>query len=399
MVAGRPWYAAYPADFFMATQHFDLETKGAYRLLIDLLNDRDRPFPDDPKFIAGVLGCSIQKWKKLRTQLLREGKLVPTPDGLHLTNPRFDREHYEREEKRRAAVEHGRAGGKISAAIRAGQTELPMDEAQPPSVRPRARAHGRTDKSQQTSKKVPTKIEQSSNFVASRSELPKEKTPDINGEPQPPPQAPCAREESESESESPQSQPASRARAREDAPGRLANTDLKTLYDEVCSAAGVCFTQPTAIDRAMTQVQKWQQSGIDFEEVILPTIRSTVLQSDEPTRTLGRFNARIGHEHARREAAALKSTSYIPPAVPKLNPEGEDPSFLPLRTDLLEKLGGRAYCLALNDARFEDPGPVGDGRPLRIRHRVASFEDDLKRGRWSKHILDAARPYGFTDLW
>src|SRR6185369_5154112 len=111
MVAGRPYYHAYPADFFMATQGWDLETKGAYRLIIDLLNDRDRPVPDDPKFIAGVIGCSIQKWRKIRETLLVSGKLMHTEDGLHLTNPRFEREHAARSESRTAAQMNGHLGG------------------------------------------------------------------------------------------------------------------------------------------------------------------------------------------------------------------------------------------------------------------------------------------------
>lgn len=104
MVAGRPFYHAYPADFLMATQGWDLETKGAYRLIIDVLNDRDRPVPDEPKFIAGILGCSIQRWRKLREFLLDQGKLMLTEDGMHLTNPRFEREHMSRAEQDRKSV-------------------------------------------------------------------------------------------------------------------------------------------------------------------------------------------------------------------------------------------------------------------------------------------------------
>lgn len=404
MVAGRPYYQAYPADFFTATQGWDLDMKGPYRLIIDLLNERDRPIPDDPKFVAGVLGCSVQRWRKVRQYLLDHGKLVSSPDGLHLTNPRFERERAERAEKLTAAQQAGRAGGLKSAALRASQQEMDFDpDDPPPEPDSRARTparHARTEK-HKNGEKIEKLSQNFSKSSSSHSQLPKEKPHEFNGSIQPPPQAPYARDSSETKEEDstqPNSSTAPYARAREG--GRLDDADLMTLYEAVCDAAGVAFVQPGAIDRAMTQVEKWRDAGIDFEEVVVPAITQTVLSSDDPTRTLARFNAKVLHEHARRKAAAKKGETYRPPQVPKLNPDGEDPSFLPLRTDLLEVLGPDTYSLTLNPIRLEDVGQChGDRRPIRLvgpDHAIRSVKDAGELQQTFKRI---ALKHGFTDLW
>lgn len=394
MVAGRPWYHAYPADFFTATQGWDIDLKGPYRLLIDLLNERDRPFPDDPKFVAGILGCSVQRWKKVRAFLLEQGKLIPTEDGEHLTNPRFEREHEERLEKRTAAQMNGHLGG-LERARRAGQTDLDFDADS--HVHARVTHTARTERTG-TSKKNAKKIEKSSEKPSSHSQL-------------------LGHETTENPEKS-QGSASLRARARDQSPegdstqpnrvcdsrgGRLADADLKTLYDTVCEVAGVSFVQPSAIDRAMTQIEKWKDAGVDFDEVAIPAIRSVVLESDEPTRTLGRFNARVMHQHARRLAAEAKGQSYTPPALPVLNPDGEDPSLLPLRTDLLETLGAQQYCIALNRVILEDVGHCrDDSRPIRVRPNGAGGDQSaeaLRHGRWAALLRGHAAKYGFTEVW
>lgn len=394
MPAQRPWYPAFPADYFAATQGWDLDMKGPYRLLIDLLNERDRPFPDDPKFVAGVLGCSVQRWRKVREFLIGNGKLIPTPDGQHLTNPRFEREHAKRTADRAERVEDGRLGGLISAAKKAGQTEL-FDEDRPVGAGARTRTENRVNP-----EKVLKNFRKTSGNVASHSEIVKTISNEINGNAQPPPQAPCARDSSETIKTLNTSQPNGSAPC---APARgtepLANASLGRLYEAVCEAAGVCFTDPTAIDRAMTHVEKWRNDGLDFDEVVVPTIRQIVLTTDNPTRTLGRFNRDVRHQQAKRAASVRRGEPYAPPAVPKLNPEGEDPEFLSLRTDLLEQTSPAWYCLFLNSVTFEDLGDQGHGRrPLKI-HGLDYLVNDLRHGRFGALILNAAKPYGYTALW
>ena len=91
MAQGRVFYARYAGDFIVGTQLMDLETRGAYSLVIDLLNDRDRPIPDDPKFMSRFLNITQQRWRKIRSVLIREGKIYIDAQGC-ITNPRFERE-------------------------------------------------------------------------------------------------------------------------------------------------------------------------------------------------------------------------------------------------------------------------------------------------------------------
>lgn len=78
---GLPYYKAYPRDFIEGTVGMPLEIKGAYRILLDLIYMSGGQLVDDPRYIAGVLGCSVRKWGNLRDQLVVSGKLQII-DGL-----------------------------------------------------------------------------------------------------------------------------------------------------------------------------------------------------------------------------------------------------------------------------------------------------------------------------
>lgn len=53
-----------------------LEVKGAYAIVLDLIYMRDGRLPDDARFIAGQLGCSVRKWSAIRDELIARGKLT-----------------------------------------------------------------------------------------------------------------------------------------------------------------------------------------------------------------------------------------------------------------------------------------------------------------------------------
>jgi uncharacterized protein YdaU (DUF1376 family) len=70
-----PYYKRFPRDFLDGTIGLCLETKGAYAIVLDLIYMRGGRLPDDPKYIAGQLGCSVRKWNSLRAELVSLGKL------------------------------------------------------------------------------------------------------------------------------------------------------------------------------------------------------------------------------------------------------------------------------------------------------------------------------------
>lgn len=87
---GLPYYKAYPRDFFDGTVGLDFEVKAAYRLLLDLIYQHGGRLVDDPRFIAGQLGCSVRKWNSLREAIIATGKVVVISG--YLGNYRADKE-------------------------------------------------------------------------------------------------------------------------------------------------------------------------------------------------------------------------------------------------------------------------------------------------------------------
>src|SRR3546814_8063377 len=75
-MSARPWYKRYGADFVHGSLGLSLEEKGAYSLCLDLIYDRGGPIPDDDRWLAGVCGVSIRKWKAVRARLIEAGKII-----------------------------------------------------------------------------------------------------------------------------------------------------------------------------------------------------------------------------------------------------------------------------------------------------------------------------------
>jgi len=87
---GLPYYKAYPRDFVEGTIGMPFEIKCAYRVVIDLIYMQGGQLPDDARYISGLLGCSLRKWKVIRSDLIERGKLEVS--GEFLTNKRADKE-------------------------------------------------------------------------------------------------------------------------------------------------------------------------------------------------------------------------------------------------------------------------------------------------------------------
>lgn len=87
---GLPYYKAYPRDFIEGTVGMPFEVKCAYRVVLDLIYMQGGNLPDDPRYISGLLGCSVRKWKSIRTTLIDLGKIAVS--GEFLTNYRAVKE-------------------------------------------------------------------------------------------------------------------------------------------------------------------------------------------------------------------------------------------------------------------------------------------------------------------
>lgn len=90
---GLPFYKAYPRDFIEGTVGMPFEDKAAYRLVLDLIYMHMGDLPDDARYIAGQIGCSIRKWTAIRERLIERGKLyVRGGDTPVISNARADLE-------------------------------------------------------------------------------------------------------------------------------------------------------------------------------------------------------------------------------------------------------------------------------------------------------------------
>jgi uncharacterized protein YdaU (DUF1376 family) len=103
------WYKRYPADAYDGMRCLTLQEIGAYNTVLDLIYMRGAPIYDDERFLAGMMGCRIDVWRRIRGRLVELGKLI-SRDGK-LTNRRAEREL----ELRREWSERSSRGGKISS--------------------------------------------------------------------------------------------------------------------------------------------------------------------------------------------------------------------------------------------------------------------------------------------
>ena len=186
---------------------------------------------------------------------------------------------------------------------------------------------------------------------------------------------------------------------------RLDDRDLQALFDAVCEAAGFNPISPGQINLAYAKVQAWRDAGIDFQEVVLPTILHTVANSSDPTRTLGRFDKAVRHEHARRGAKAATGAPYVAPASPITVREDEEPVFALIRQELLERMGAPRFCLFVNDVRFEsvdmEGSPPRDGKP-RTPMKVNQLKPGSSQLMYGEHapiVRHVAARHGFNEVW
>lgn len=79
---GLPYYKAYPRDFIEGTIGMPFEIKCAYRVVLDLIYMQGGDLPDDDRYISGLLGCSVRKWKSIRSHLVEADKIQVNGDFL-----------------------------------------------------------------------------------------------------------------------------------------------------------------------------------------------------------------------------------------------------------------------------------------------------------------------------
>lgn len=392
MAHGKPWYKRSGGDMLLACMGMpDAEHKWAYSCLIDMLNDRDQPLPDDSAFICGFTGLTKRKWAAVRQYLTTTPagapRIIITEDG-YLSNPRFHREWKEREIDRERSIKAGREGGKKSAAIRA--------------------------ENQQRPEKVPQELPESSEKHAPRTEDKLgdnlQKRQNSAEKVQPPPQASRAREEARGESireESTTQRPSLERRE-----GVNDDRPIEDIYDltiACCDAAGMTAriaSRPALLTQSIDIVKGWVAAGIDIRETAIPVIENKLMGMDDAAHSLAKFAAAIDTHHAKAKRHKARIGVDLPkPATAVYEFDDEPQALVPFRQSLAQAIGQRAYAEWCKSVRFEvaDRLKQGDGEILNLIHRAngkplhsPSFVLERHRDAIKQ---TAAEVLGTTDAW
>lgn len=108
-----PWYRRFPSDALSGYMCLNLEERGAYTTLLDLMYDRGESLHDNERLLAGHLGVTTRKWRSVKHALIEKGKITIT-DGK-ISNPRFEKEREKDLERARKRAENGSKGGRARA--------------------------------------------------------------------------------------------------------------------------------------------------------------------------------------------------------------------------------------------------------------------------------------------
>lgn len=377
MAADAPWLKWWTDDFLLECVDLSADEIGVLAVLRSLMASRGGPIPDDRRWLARRCGTTTRRLGVI-LQRLADHEILEHRDGMIGHPPTL-------EEIARRTEKSGKARTAAMERWHPGQEEMDFE------AQPRAPARARTER-RETRTLSPEKTGEKTKIISQpkRDKSRKQaKNADANAS------RPCGRARSSEDSESDSTHPNLNS---SDSRGRLADADLKTLYDAVCDAAGFHPVSPTQIDRAMTYVQNWRKAGMDFDLTVLPVIRAEVAKAEEPTRTLGRFRAQIDHAHAKAAARAQAGLEPTVPVEPITEPGDEPEQFRPIRKKLLETLGARAYAMVFNQIRFEDAGESAGRHPIRVKG-PAFMTEALTHGKWRAPLMKAARPHGFTEVW
>lgn len=86
-----PYHKRYHSDALTGFRELNLEERGAYQTILDLMYDRSGPLIDDERILAGQMATSIRKWRSIRGSLISKGKIYLTEDGS-ISNYRVEKE-------------------------------------------------------------------------------------------------------------------------------------------------------------------------------------------------------------------------------------------------------------------------------------------------------------------
>ena len=116
-MSANPWHKRYHDDALNGYMGLNLEERGAYTTLLDMMYQRGEPVIDNERLIAGWMQVSLRRYRIVRDRLLELGKIIRLVDGS-LSNRRFEKERENSSKTSRKRAENGSRGGYKSAENR-----------------------------------------------------------------------------------------------------------------------------------------------------------------------------------------------------------------------------------------------------------------------------------------
>lgn len=86
-----PYHRRYHGDALTGYRKLDLEERGAYTTILDLIYDAGGPIENNERWLAGELNCSLRKSRAILSRLLSLQKIFITVDGK-ISNHRCEQE-------------------------------------------------------------------------------------------------------------------------------------------------------------------------------------------------------------------------------------------------------------------------------------------------------------------
>jgi uncharacterized protein YdaU (DUF1376 family) len=109
-----PYHRRFHSDALAGFMSLNLEERGAYQTVLDMIYDRGGPIHDNERLLSGYMNCSVRKWRSLRLSLLEKGKIEIDSEGM-ISNSRAILELENGSKINRKRVESASSGGRAKS--------------------------------------------------------------------------------------------------------------------------------------------------------------------------------------------------------------------------------------------------------------------------------------------
>lgn len=362
------WYKRFPDKALSGMFELNLEQRGAYGTIIDLIYSRAGELPHDIDLIKSHLKVDARVTRRLLAELIDRDK-IQIVDGLIRTR-KSDVEIMTRIDTITAQSEGGKAGAEK-------RWNLSSEEV--------------SGKFGESLEEVSQQLEPNCDELEPKLSGTGLETLETNGGNEPMPakdthsQKPPTRAREKEKEKEEESTPSTESLKSEVA---KFDDDIFSRVNHLATIVGLNLTQPAKLVKAIEQLKQWTGEGIDFEATILPIIKSR--SADNPNETVYSLTYFDGAVRKRHGLSAQGIKPPGPPRAPRARPpinasDAADDRVATYRERLRTLLGDEKYSLRFAPAHVAIE--VVDDRLVKIKFRssaelataTALFDFELER--------------------